>query len=352
MRQRQAYGGRPAQPPARTTHDLSLWPLRLFLAFTFTFAGLQKLANPAYLDAHSPTSVQSTMLSLRHNSPIGWLLSLSAHAPVLVGVLIALGELAVGLATLVGLWVRLAAAGGFLLSLTFFLTVSFHTHPYYYGSDIVFLFAWTVPLIAGTWPEPTLDAWIRSRARTDPDPQRRALVLGGAGALALAAFAGVAAAVTATLGRALNHGSSAGTGASALTPTGPASQPAAPQSSTTPKQQKQQKQPSSNTNTPSSQLPGQHIANASDVPPGRAVQFTSTNGDPAWLLHEPNGDFRAFSAVCTHAGCTVGLQGGEFICPCHGGSYSASDGSVLGGPPPSPLPRLNIRVVNGDVREV
>src|SRR5690242_20560338 len=161
------------RPAARPIRDWSLLPLRLFLGVTFTFAGLQKLANPSYLDAHSPTSVQATILSLRHQSPIGWLLGISAHAPVLVGVLIALGELAVGLATLAGLWVRLTAAGGMLLSLTFFLTVSFHTKPYYYGSDIVFLFAWSVPLLAGGWPEPTLDAWIRRRTARESDPQRR-----------------------------------------------------------------------------------------------------------------------------------------------------------------------------------
>src|SRR6059058_2732761 len=133
----------------RTPAEWSLWPLRLFLGLTFTFAGLQKLANPAYLDPSSPTSVQATILSLQHSSPIGFLLSASSHAPKLVGVLIALGELSVGLATIAGLWVRLTAAGGLLLSMTFFLTVSFHTQPYYYGSDIVFLFAWSVPLIAG-----------------------------------------------------------------------------------------------------------------------------------------------------------------------------------------------------------
>src|SRR3954452_5424066 len=181
----------------QTSRDWSLWPLRLFLGVTFTFAGLQKLANPGYLDPSSPTSVQATILSLQHSSPIGFLLGASAHAPKLVGVLIALGELAVGLATLVGLWVRLTAAGGLLLSMTFFLTVSFHTQPYYYGSDIVFVFAWTVPLLAGAWPAPTLDDWIQSRARRDADPGRRALVLGGAGAVSLAAFAGVLGGVTA-----------------------------------------------------------------------------------------------------------------------------------------------------------
>ena len=320
----------------RTSRDWSLWPLRMFLGVTFIFAGLQKLANPAYLDPSSPTSVQATMLSLRHNSPIGFLLGWSAHAPKLVGVLIALSELAVGLATLTGLWVRLTAAGGLLLSLTFFLTVSFHTQPYYYGSDIVFLLAWSVPLIAGSWPEPSLDGWIRSRARRDPDPHRRALVLGGAGALGLAAVASISATLAAVIGRARNHGSSPSSTA-AVTPTNPQPAPTPTAGSS---------------GSPASQLPGQHIVAAADIPPGRAFQFTDANGDPAWLLHEPNGDFRAFSGTCTHAGCSVSLSGGAFVCPCHGGRYSASDGSVLGGPPPSPLPRLNIQVVDGDVRLV
>ena len=322
----------------QSPRDWSLWPLRLFLGGTFTFAGLQKLANPAYLDSSSPTSVQATILSLQHSSPIGFLLVASAHAPKLVGVLIALGELAVGLAAITGLWVRLTAAGGMLLSLTFFLTVSFHTQPYYYGSDIVFVFAWSVPLIAGAWPEPSLDGWIRSHAGRDPDPERRALVLGGAGALGLAAIAAVSATLSAVIGRALNNGSSS-TSAAAFTPTTPS--PAQPSPGTT---------AASPAQTPASQLPGKHIVAAADVPPGRALRFTDSNGDPAWLLHEPNGDFRAFSAICTHAGCSVSLSGDQFVCPCHGGRYSAADGSVLGGPPPSALPPLNIQVVDGDVR--
>jgi len=326
----------------QTPRDWSLWPLRLFLGATFTFAGLQKLANPAYLDPSSPTSVQATILSLQHSSPIGFLLSASAHAPKLVGVLIALGELAVGLATVAGLWVRLTAAGGLLLSMTFFLTVSFHTQPYYYGSDIVFVFAWSVPLIAGSWPEPSVDGWIRTRAMHDPDPHRRALVLGGAGAMALAALAGISATLAAVIGRALNNGS-ASSSAATITPTTPTPK-------ATPAQPAPGKTAADSSSAPASQLPGQHIVAASDLPPGRAFRFTDSNGDPAWLLHEPNGDFRAFSAICTHAGCSVSLSGGQFVCPCHGGRYSAADGSVLGGPPPSPLPPLNIQVVDGDVR--
>jgi thiosulfate dehydrogenase [quinone] large subunit len=320
----------PVQAARRAPADLALWPLRLFLGFTFTYAGLQKLANPAYLDARSHTSVQATMLSLRHQSPIGWLLGISAHAPVLVGVLIALGELSVGLATLLGLWTRLAAAGGMFLALTFFLTVSFHTHPYYYGSDIVFVFAWTVPLIAGAWPAPTVDDWIRRRAATEHDPQRRALVLGAGAAAGLAAFTGVLAGITAAIGRSL-HDSAApaagGPGGAAPSPsaTGGAG-PAAPAAQ------------------------GRALIAAADLPAGRAVQFTDNSGGPAWLLHEPSGEFRAFSAICTHAGCSVDISGGEFVCPCHGGTYSAQTGAVTGGPPPSPLAALKVQVVNGQVR--
>jgi thiosulfate dehydrogenase [quinone] large subunit len=311
---------------------LALWPLRLFLGFTFSYAGLQKLANPDYLNAHSPTSVQATILSLRHSSPIGWLLGLSGHAPVLVGVLIALGELAVGLATLVGLFVRLTAAGGLLLSLTFFLTVSFHTRPYYYGSDIVFLFAWTVPLLAGRWPEPSLDGWIRRRSRQAMDPSRRALVLGGAGAATLGVAGGLLAGMTAVIGRARHHSGSGG------------AQVAAPTRS---------KSPATRSTAPKRRhraAPGRRIAAAADVPTGSAVSFTDDQGGPAWLVHEADGSFHAFSAVCTHAGCTVSVNGSNFVCPCHGGAYSVTTGAVLAGPPPRPLSPLRVEVVNGDVR--
>ena len=309
----------------------ALLPLRAFLGFTFTFAGLQKLANPSYLDASSPTSVQSTILSLQHQSPIGWMLSISAHAPVLVGVAIAAGELAVGLATIVGLWTRLSAAGGMLLALTFFLTVSWHTTPYYYGSDIVFVFAWTVPLLRGAWDGPTVDAWIRARAAHDADPGRRALVLGGAGAAALAVTGGVIGAATAGIGRALHTS----------TPAAAGPPPPSPAPTHSPKHHQSK--------SPAAQQPaGPPLARVADLPSGRALQFADASGRPAWLIHDSSG-IRAFTAVCTHAGCTVGISGGNFVCPCHGGTFSTTNGSVLGGPPPAPLAPVQVQVVNGDV---
>lgn len=82
----------------------ALLPLRAFLGVTFVVAALQKLANPTFFDARSPTSIQAQTRSFVHTSPIGGLVGLAAHHAALLGLLIALGELAVGIGTLLGIW--------------------------------------------------------------------------------------------------------------------------------------------------------------------------------------------------------------------------------------------------------
>ncbi|MDQ1706652.1 MAG: thiosulfate dehydrogenase (quinone) large subunit [Frankiaceae bacterium] len=316
----------------------ALLPLRLFLGVTFSYAGMQKFFDPAYLNGRSPLSVQSTIRALEHQSPIGFVLSWSAHAPVLVGVLIAGGELAVGLATLLGLWVRLTAAGGFVLALTFFLTVSWHTRPYYYGSDIAFMAAWTVPLLIGSWGGPSLDAVIRRRAAVDPEPGRRRLLLGAAAAGALGALTGGLAAAVAATGRSLSR-SAARTDARGTPVPVPIGHGSEPQPGTSAK--------------PSSTPAGRLLAHTTDVPRGSAVTFTDDTGGPAVLIHEPDGRFRAFSTVCTHAGCTVLYAGRSgLVCPCHGGQFDAATGEPIAGPPPSPLSSLRVSVAGGQVRLV
>lgn len=56
---------------------------------------------------------------------------------------------------------------------------------------------------------------------------------------------------------------------------------------------------------------------------------------------DAEGNPEVFSATCTHLGCAVNWEGdsSEFVCPCHGGRYAA-DGTVVAGPPPASLPRL------------
>jgi nitrite reductase/ring-hydroxylating ferredoxin subunit len=62
------------------------------------------------------------------------------------------------------------------------------------------------------------------------------------------------------------------------------------------------------------------------------------------------GDFKAFTAVCTHQGCVVGeVTGKKIVCPCHGSEYSITDGSVLRGPASSPLEAKKVSVKGGEI---
>jgi len=151
----------------------ALLPLRAFLGFTFCFAGLQKLANPRFFDAADPASIQAQLAGAARRSPVHALISPLTHVAVPLGVLIAFGELAVGVGTLLGLRARLAAVGGIALSFMLFLTVSFHTSPYYTGADIVFVFAWTPLLLAGAGSVLSLDAAIADWAKKRPAPAWR-----------------------------------------------------------------------------------------------------------------------------------------------------------------------------------
>ena len=68
------------------------------------------------------------------------------------------------------------------------------------------------------------------------------------------------------------------------------------------------------------------------------------------ILVNVNGIWRAFSATCTHAACTVQYSTGSPIyCPCHGATFSTSDGSVLGGPAPASLPEFGVQTVGGNL---
>ena len=138
-------------------------PLRLFLGVTFLFAGLQKLANPDFFRASSPISIHAQLLGASHTSPIGGLLGHLVGSASGIGALIAVAEVAVGVGALLGLLTRVAAVGGMLVSLGLFLAISFHSRPYFTGSDIVFLFAWTPLVLAGAAGAPALDTWLAGR---------------------------------------------------------------------------------------------------------------------------------------------------------------------------------------------
>jgi Rieske Fe-S protein len=95
------------------------------------------------------------------------------------------------------------------------------------------------------------------------------------------------------------------------------------------------------------QTPGAGLVATSDVPVGGGVILSG----PGIVVTQPaEGQFKAFSSTCTHAGCTVSqVSGGEIVCPCHGSRFSITDGSVDGGPAPSPLPTVAVRVKGDQV---
>jgi Rieske Fe-S protein len=90
---------------------------------------------------------------------------------------------------------------------------------------------------------------------------------------------------------------------------------------------------------------GEELGSTSDVPVGGGKVY----GDQKVVVVQPTeGDFKAFSAVCTHQSCLVSEISAETIdCMCHGSKFSVSDGSVVTGPATSPLAEVDI-TVDGD----
>ena len=154
--------GRPGVRAALARH--ALLPLRLFLGGTFVYAGLDKLTDPAFFAASGPGSLADMLEGVRQTAGATWMVDLALNDPAGFGYAIAGGEIAVGLGTLFGLWARLAALGGALISLTFWLTVSWSTEPYYLGNDLAYLMAWTPLVLAGA-PRLSLDAALTARRR-------------------------------------------------------------------------------------------------------------------------------------------------------------------------------------------
>ena len=384
----------------------ALLPLRLFLGGTFVFAGLQKIANPGFFDRSNPTSIQAQLASAARVSPIhGLVAHLEPHA-VALGVVIALGEIAVGAGTLAGLWSRVAAAGGMLLSFSLFLTVSYHSSPYYTGSDIVFVFAWTPLLVAGAGGVLSVDALARDMARAragaapatmvpvafevvqrvcgaydagacramsgapcEPAPcpylrqglstrpaagpgdiDRRTFTLQGVFAAALAGVALAGTGLAAGLGRL--GGKSAPSGTPAPGTSTPATTGSTPTTVTTGSGSGGTPGSSTPTTTPVTKPAGTRIAAAASVPVGGSTTFQDPrSGDPSIVVQPEAGTFAAFDAVCPHEGCIVAYSesAGRFICPCHGSQFNGKSGAVVRGPAPRGLGRIPVKESGGQL---
>ena len=85
---------------------------------------------------------------------------------------------------------------------------------------------------------------------------------------------------------------------------------------------------------------------AADVPLGGGAIY---DGPQVVVTQPAEGEFKAFSSICTHAGCPVSTVTETINCDCHGSRYSLEDGSVVAGPASNPLPAKKVSVQGADL---
>jgi Rieske Fe-S protein len=92
---------------------------------------------------------------------------------------------------------------------------------------------------------------------------------------------------------------------------------------------------------------GKKLAALDEVPAGGGLVVKSAK---VVLVRESGDTVQAFSAVCTHQGCTVsGVQDGQIVCPCHGSLFSAQTGDVTSGPATRPLAKVAVELRDGAI---
>ncbi|MEU9100686.1 Rieske (2Fe-2S) protein [Streptomyces sp. NPDC048361] len=90
------------------------------------------------------------------------------------------------------------------------------------------------------------------------------------------------------------------------------------------------------------------LGKTSDIPQGGGKIFAK---EGVVVTQPTAGQFKAFSAKCTHQGCAVSsIADGTINCPCHGSKFDVTDGSVKAGPAPSPLPAAAISVEGDSIK--
>lgn len=103
--------------------------------------------------------------------------------------------------------------------------------------------------------------------------------------------------------------------------------------------------PDSGTTSPA----GPTLIALADVPVGGAASAKGVDGKPIIVAQPEAGTVVAFSAICTHNGCTVAPAGSQLRCPCHQSTFAIADGARVSGPAPAPLAKVAVTVVDGQV---
>ena len=329
-------------------------PLRIFLGVTFIYAGLDKVTSSTFFNPNGgPQYIGNQLQFAASNSALlgGLLSNVAVPNAVFFGWFIALAEIWIGLATLVGVFTRLTAVLGAILSATLWLSLSGGLSQYYLDSDPIYFFAWVTLILVG-WGSYGLDSlFIReekkealldqiakgvtyrdaqdaARNARGPLSPRLSLNMLTSRRTILRVFG--AAAVVA-VGEVLALGLRAASGASSAPSANPGTTGGGGGAGG-----------SGNANV---------IGNTKNIPLNSAATFNvANNNDPGILVHLPNDQFVAYDAVCTHAGCTVSYNPGSkhLECPCHGSVFDpAKTGNVLAGPAKQPLANIKITIDKG-----
>ncbi|WP_393059572.1 DoxX family membrane protein [Streptomyces sp. LN549] len=172
-------------PGRRMNLGVVLLPMRVFLGFISIYAGMGKLCDPVYFDGGDRGSMVKWLNSLHPWALAEPLRDFALSHPVGAGLTIAFLQVVVGVLTVLGLWQRVAASFGALLSAALLVTVSWRTVAAYDAPDIIYLAAWSPLVIAGA-PVYSVDgrlageAWRKLGPRSEIWDLRRRVLRRGA----------------------------------------------------------------------------------------------------------------------------------------------------------------------------
>lgn len=290
----------PIQSFLRTTNNSwrsqssALRIMRLWLGITWIYAGWDKASDAGFLTMGSATFIGTQLSAYSAQSPIGnFVFNKLIEHSIQVGVVVMVSEFAIGIATILWVAPTLAAFGGFSMSLGLWLASSFHVNPYFLASDTAYAVLWLSYFLL----------ILAKRRRSDVSVNRRgALRVAIVGALAIGAAA---------LGRVFTQSTKFSDAAA----------------SSAKKQ----------------------LTKLSDFPVGSVSNFALASGEPAILFRTKTGVF-AYSAICTHQGCTVAYSDSSktLVCPCHGGQFDPfAAATVVAGPAQTALSTIKV-AIDGD----
>jgi len=94
---------------------------------------------------------------------------------------------------------------------------------------------------------------------------------------------------------------------------------------------------------------GEALADLSDLEVGGSISVQTEAGQTVLLTRTDSEQVVAFSAVCTHQGCTVEVGAQEAECPCHGSRYDLTTGEATARPATEPLAPIDVEVRDGQV---